>query len=44
MDSVQCTESERELTSCRGNTNGNNSCTHTQDAGVRCKSGKEKDF
>ena len=39
LDSVQCTGSERELRNCTSNSNGINSCTHVQDAGVRCLPG-----
>ncbi len=36
LDNVQCTGSERVLMNCRASSNGSNSCTHAQDAGVRC--------
>ena len=41
LDNVQCTGSERSLINCTASSSGNNSCTHAQDAGVRCQfSGK----
>ena len=43
LDNVQCTGSERELMSCTASSSGVNSCTHTQDAGVRCQYGNIKD-
>ena len=39
LDNVQCTGSERALINCTAESNGVNSCTHAQDAGVRCQSG-----
>ena len=39
LDNVQCTGRERVLMNCRASSNGVNSCTHAQDAGVRCHSG-----
>ena len=39
LDNVQCTGSERALINCTANSSGNNSCTHGQDAGVRCLTG-----
>ncbi len=36
LDNVQCTGTERELTNCAASSSGVNSCTHAQDAGVRC--------
>ena len=39
LDNVQCTGSERELRNCTSNSNGINSCTHAQDAGMRCSPG-----
>ena len=38
---VQCTGEERMLMSCAANSSGDNSCTHIQDAGVRCPPGKK---
>ena len=35
---VQCVGSERRLEHCPAVRNGVNSCTHAQDAGVRCPS------
>ena len=40
LDNVQCTGSERQLINCRANPAGIHSCTHAQDAGVRCPPGK----
>ena len=40
LDNVQCTGSERQLRNCTANSSGVNSCTHSQDAGVRCRSGR----
>ena len=37
LDNVQCIGSERELRNCTASSNGTNSCTHAQDAGVRCQ-------
>ncbi len=39
LDNVQCVGSERVLMNCTANSSGNNSCTHAQDAGVRCLTG-----
>ena len=39
LDSVQCTGNERMLSNCIANSSGVNSCTHAQDAGVRCPLG-----
>ena len=39
LDNVQCTGSERALMNCTASSNGVNSCTHAQDAGVRCPTG-----
>ena len=36
LDNVQCTGSEREMLHCVANFSGINSCTHAEDAGVRC--------
>ena len=43
LDNVQCTGSERALMNCTASSSGVNSCTHAQDAGVRCQSGKNCD-
>ena len=40
LDNVQCTGSERALMNCTASPNGVNSCTHSQDAGVRCPTGR----
>ncbi len=40
MDNVQCTGSEKELMNCAANFS--DSCTHTQDVGVKCVIGKFK--
>ena len=39
LDNVECTGSERRLTNCLFNSSGVDSCTHAQDAGVRCLTG-----
>ena len=39
LDNVECTGSERTLMDCGANSSGINSCSHAQDAGVRCQSG-----
>ena len=39
LDNVQCTGSERTIINCAASSTGNNSCTHAQDAGVRCPPG-----
>ncbi len=39
LDNVQCAGSERVLMNCTAGSSGNNSCTHAQDAGVRCPAG-----
>ena len=39
LDNVQCTGSQRALMDCAASSSGNNSCTHAQDAGVRCPTG-----
>lgn len=36
LDNTQCTGSEEEILDCSTSTSGVNSCTHAQDAGVRC--------
>ncbi len=40
LDNVQCAGSERVLMNCTANSSGNNSCTHAQDAGVSCPTGR----
>ena len=40
LDNVQCTRSEKVLMNCTASSRGNNSCTHAQNAGVRCSAGK----
>ena len=40
LDNVQCTGSERKLIDCAASSSGVNSCTHAQDAGVKCVIGK----
>ena len=37
---VQCTGSERVLMNCTASIDGSSTCTHAQDAGVRCQSGR----
>ena len=39
LDNVQCTASERVLMNCTSSSTGSNSCSHAQDAGVRCSTG-----
>ena len=40
LDNVQCSGNERQLRNCTTNTSfGVNSCSHAQDAGVRCRIG-----
>ena len=39
LDNVQCTGSERTLMGCTAHSGGSDSCTHAQDAGVRCRPG-----
>ena len=39
LDNVECTGSERTLMDCTASSNGDNNCTHAQDAGVRCQPG-----
>ena len=41
LSGVQCTGIERALTDCITNPSAINSCTHAQDAGVRCQQGTE---
>ncbi len=40
LDNVTCTGSERLLKNCTASFSGNNSCTHAQDAGVKCPQGR----
>ena len=40
LSSVACRENEKILMNCTFVSSGNNSCTHAQDAGVRCQPGK----
>ena len=40
LDNIQCTGSEIALTNCTASSTGVNTCTHAQDAGVRCPGGK----
>ena len=42
LDNVQCTGNERTLMDCTASSgsSGVNSCTHDQDAGVKCLLGK----
>ena len=42
LDNVQCTGSERILVNCTASIGGVNSCSHAQDAGVRCPSGNKR--
>ncbi len=39
LDNVECIGSENALSNCTAGFNETNSCSHTQDAGVRCLSG-----
>ena len=39
LDRVQCLGNERELMDCTASSSGMNTCTHTQDVGVRCPLG-----
>ena len=41
LDNVGCTGNERTLMQCGTNSSGINSCTHAQDAGVRCQTGTQ---
>ena len=40
LDNVECTGNEITLMNCRSNSTSDGYCTHAQDAGVRCLSGK----
>lgn len=40
LTGVQCTGSEQRLLNCAASSNGQNSCTHAQDAGVICQPGR----
>ena len=40
LDSVQCTGSERKLINCVTSSSVPYTCSHTQDVGVQCSSGK----
>ena len=40
LENVQCVGSERQLRNCTADSSGVNSCTHSQDAGVRCLLGE----
>ena len=44
LTSAQCTGSETELMNCTANSSGVNSCTHSQDAAVRCQPGDAQIF
>ena len=39
LDNVKCTGNERQLRNCTNTSFGVNSCSHAQDAGVRCRIG-----
>ena len=39
LTNIQCTGSEMSLINCTASSSGVNSCTHAQDAGVRCRPG-----
>ena len=39
LDNVGCVGNEKFLTNCGASSDGNNSCTHFQDAGVKCSPG-----
>ena len=36
LDDLQCSGNESRLVDCADSTSGDNTCTHMQDAGVRC--------
>ena len=40
LDEVSCTGSESELLECPHNSVGNDNCIHSEDASVRCSSGR----
>ena len=40
LDNVQCTGSETTILQCPQNEIGNHNCTHSEDAGVRCLTGR----
>ena len=40
LSNVQCMGNERRLSNCTTIFNGTSSCSHAQDAGVRCQPGK----
>ena len=40
IGNIQCSGNEKMLTNCVADFSGVNSCTHAQDAGVRCLPGK----
>ena len=44
LDGVTCTGEERELVNCPASFSGANSCTHAQDAAVRCSPGRATAF
>ena len=39
LTDVECIGSEIDLSDCRANSSGINSCTHAQDIGIRCPPG-----
>ena len=41
LSNLQCRGNERMLLECTANSSGINPCTHAQDIGVRCQSGKK---
>lgn len=43
MDNVQCRGTERSLFNCPQNPLGSHDCVHSEDAGVRCPTGKESE-
>ena len=44
LNNLQCVGSELFLTNCFVNASEINTCTHSQDAGVRCPQGMELDI